>query len=211
MAKRITIAVANTKGGSGKTTTATNLAARFALDGLKTVLGDLDRQQSSLTWLKSRPETAPAITGVNLGKEGAKIPKTCERLVVDTQAAMRRKVVQETVKQADAVLIPVLPSVFDAEGTRRFLDDLEKFKPIRKGKRRVAFVANRIKLGTRSADRLQAFLGEFPFPVVTRFRDTQLYANAAEQGLSLFEMPKSRTRTYLDEWQLLLDWLAEDD
>jgi chromosome partitioning protein len=37
-----TIAVANTKGGAGKTTVATNLAALFAWRGHKTVLGDLD-------------------------------------------------------------------------------------------------------------------------------------------------------------------------
>ncbi|MGB0671941.1 MAG: AAA family ATPase [Rhodospirillales bacterium] len=209
LAPMYTVCVANTKGGSGKTTIATNLAAWYALQGLKTVIGDLDRQLSSLTWVKARKDAIPAVSGVNLGKEDAKIPKSCQRLVIDTQAAMRRKVVQDAMKRADAVIIPVLPSLFDTEGTRRFLEDLDRVKPIRKGKRPVAFVANRIKLGTRAADSLLGFLEDFPYPVVTRFRDTQLYANAAEMGASLFELPQSRTRTYLDEWRLLTDWLEE--
>ena len=50
-----TIAVANTKGGAGKTTLATTLAAHYAGRGLQTALGDLDLQQSSLGWLRRRP------------------------------------------------------------------------------------------------------------------------------------------------------------
>ena len=38
------IAVANRKGGSGKTTTSVNLAAQFASSGLSTLLIDLDTQ-----------------------------------------------------------------------------------------------------------------------------------------------------------------------
>ena len=49
-----TILVLNAKGGSGKTTLATNLAGYFASEGAKTALVDLDPQGSSLDWLSAR-------------------------------------------------------------------------------------------------------------------------------------------------------------
>ena len=55
------IAVINRKGGSGKSTMATHLAAWLARQGAAVMLGDVDRQQSTRTWLKRRSPTLPAI------------------------------------------------------------------------------------------------------------------------------------------------------
>jgi chromosome partitioning protein len=55
------ILVANPKGGSGKTTLATNLAGCLAHSGDAVCLWDLDRQHSSLEWLKLRPSYLPKI------------------------------------------------------------------------------------------------------------------------------------------------------
>ena len=49
------IMVINSKGGSGKTTIAVNLAAYSALKGYDTTLIDLDPQESSTQWLSQRP------------------------------------------------------------------------------------------------------------------------------------------------------------
>jgi chromosome partitioning protein len=46
-----TILIANPKGGSGKTTLATNLAGYLAKQNQRVVLWDLDQQKSSLNWL----------------------------------------------------------------------------------------------------------------------------------------------------------------
>ena len=55
------ILVVNPKGGSGKTTLATNLAGFFAAHGKRVVLADMDRQQSAANWLARRPDSVPHI------------------------------------------------------------------------------------------------------------------------------------------------------
>jgi chromosome partitioning protein len=58
------IIVLNPKGGSGKTTIASNLAACFAASGQRAALMDLDPQGSSMRWLRKRPEDVPGIHGI---------------------------------------------------------------------------------------------------------------------------------------------------
>src|ERR671911_320527 len=58
----IAVLVANTKGGCGKTTISTHLAAAFATTGRRTALADADRQHSSFQWTRLRPGNAAAIT-----------------------------------------------------------------------------------------------------------------------------------------------------
>lgn len=203
------VAVANTKGGVGKSTVATHLAAHYARCGRKTALADMDRQRSSLAWLKRRPGSLADIIPVDLRKGDAKIPKGVDRLVVDAGAAMRGEAVKDLVKRADVVVVPTLASVFDEDGIVRFLRHLEKVKEVRKNKRAVAFIANRVKLRSRAVEHLEGFLSAQEFPVVARFRDTQNYVNAAAAGMAIFEMRASRLQGYIDEWAPLIEYLAD--
>ena len=56
-----TVLVASSKGGVGKTTLSTNLAAHFARDGKNTVLVDADRQGSSRHWAEKRASMDHAV------------------------------------------------------------------------------------------------------------------------------------------------------
>ncbi len=54
-----TIAVLNQKGGVGKSTLSTNLAAAAHLAGRRTLVLDLDRQGSAFDWYSARAEGSP--------------------------------------------------------------------------------------------------------------------------------------------------------
>jgi chromosome partitioning protein len=79
----IIVLVANTKGGCGKTTISTHLAAASAQNGQRTALADADRQRSSLAWTRLRPGTAAPIAGLDWSKATEAPPRGIERLVID--------------------------------------------------------------------------------------------------------------------------------
>ena len=58
------IMVINAKGGSGKTTIATNLASYFATQNKKVTIIDYDPQGSSLAWLDARSPAKHPIQGI---------------------------------------------------------------------------------------------------------------------------------------------------
>ena len=104
----ISVLIANSKGGCGKTTIATHLAAAFAAGGLPTALADTDRQRSSLGWLKARPDTAAPIRGLDWVKEIKAPPKGTERLVIDSPAALHSKEARSLVAQVPSELVDLV-------------------------------------------------------------------------------------------------------
>jgi chromosome partitioning protein len=199
-----TVLVGNIKGGCGKTTLATHIAAAFAGQGLATAIGDCDRQRSSLNWLRRRPETLPPITGLDWSKDVGSPPKGLQRLVIDAPAAMHHKDVEDLIDISEIVVVPVLPGAFDEDATAHFLERLAKVKAVRKNKRVVAVVGNRLRPGTKASDHLDGFFGGLGFPVVARLRDSQIYTAVAAAGATVLEANDRRSKSYAAEWAPLL-------
>ena len=70
----LTILVINSKGGSGKTTLATNLASYYATRKIQIAIMDYDPQGSSIQWLRLRPDEAIKIYGANAAPAKGAIP-----------------------------------------------------------------------------------------------------------------------------------------
>ena len=203
------VLVTNIKGGCGKTTIATNLAAAFAVGGFATGLVEVDRQRSSLTWLKLRDGHGRPITGLDWRKEVVGPPPELRRLVIDAPANLRMRHVDELIGAADLVVVPVLASVFDEGSTERFLAKLEELKPIRKGRKSVALVANRLRSRSKATQRLETFLARLGQPIAARLSDRAVYGELAVQGLSIFDLDGALVRPVREEWRPLLNTIEE--
>ena len=206
------VLVVNPKGGSGKTTVATNLAGGLASRGKEVYLWDLDRQQSSLTWLAMRPRHVPAIHRLDRREaDGEPDLGKGSWLILDSPAAFHGKNLSHALRFANRVLVPIQPSVFDMAATGAFLQALREEKAVRKHKAFVGILGVRVDPRTKAAATLEAFLGQFDLPILTYLRDSQVYPNAAFNGLSVFDLPPFMTERDLDQWAPVLDWLLGPD
>jgi chromosome partitioning protein len=203
------ILVVNPKGGCGKTTLATNLAAGLAWEGAHRVLmWDLDRQQSSMTWLAMRPAGHPRIHRLDRREQPDPHGDRDDAwLVVDSPAGIHGKGLSSVLKLADRVLVPVQPSLFDMAATAHFLQVLSAEKAVRKGRAFVGVVGVRVDARTRAASTLEAFLHQFELPILAFLRDSQVYPNAAFNGLSIFDLPPSLVERDRVQWQAILSWV----
>lgn len=196
----ISVLVTNTKGGCGKTTIATNLAAAFAASGLRTALADVDRQRSASHWLAARPAAMPHIHGLDWRKDIGQVPAAVQRLVIDAPAGLKLRQVDQLLTEADIVLVPVQPSAFDLASTRRFMARLAELKPVRKSRTNVFLVANRLRPRTRAARRLDEAIAELEAPVAARLADRALYGELAATGFGVFDMTAHAYDRARAEW-----------
>ena len=205
------ILVASSKGGCGKSTVATNLAAHYAQSGKNTALIDLDRQQSSLRWAQKRPDGVPGVLGLEgKGKRFAShLPPDTERVIIDSPAGAHRDELEPLMEDIDAVIVPVQPSAMDLDATIPYLKELRQIPRIKRGTVPVALVANRLKPWTNASQEALAAMKELPFPVVAQLRDSQGYVVLTGLGKSIFDYGSENVRTHQDDWAPLLRWLKK--
>ncbi|HKK16259.1 MAG TPA: ParA family protein [Gammaproteobacteria bacterium] len=207
------ILVLNPKGGCGKSTLATNIAGYFAMQGKRVALADCDPQGSSHDWLKVRPAHLAPIESVDIDKDGLQVNRNTEILVMDSPASLHDQRLVNISRAAETVVIPVLPSPLDIRAAERFLAELVTLKNRIKRKIKIATVANRVREDTIIAAKLEYYLENLrlpdgrKLPFMTVLRASQNYIHAAENGMTLFELPPSKTYYDREQWQPLLSWL----
>lgn len=211
------VVVLNPKGGSGKTTIATNLASYFAVQGFKPALMDMDAQGSSTRWLSKRPKGLAHVHAIAGYERNARVTRTfamrvpmeCQRLIVDTAAAVEPQRLPDLTRSATAILVPVLPSDIDIHAAAKCIGDLLVIAKVKREDQRIAVIANRVKRHTVMYRSLMRFLDTLEIPVVTTLRDSQNYVRAAETGSGIFEMKPYLVREDAEQWLPLVGWLAQ--
>lgn len=208
------IAVINRKGGSGKSTIATHIAASLVHEGHPSMLGDIDAQQSSRAWLKRRSKLdahqAPPIQGWIVDKLSvARPPAGVTHLVLDTPASLTGFNLARLVMWCDAVVMPVCDSAFDRESAAACHAELLELPRVAAGRCRVGVVGMRVDRRTKGHAALETWCSEHGMTFLGSLRATQLYVTAAERGMTLFDLPPSKSAVDLEEWSPVLEWIKK--
>ena len=201
------IVVANPKGGVGKSTLSSNIAGYLASRGHAVMLGDADRQQSARTWLSLRPAGLPRISAWEVSHDDiVRPPKGTTHVVLDTPAGLHDKRLDDVMKIADKVLVPLQPSIFDIHATHEFVRQLLAHR--RSDKVDMAIVGMRTREGTISSEQLRGFLDGVKLPLLGFVRDTQNYVHLAAHGLTLWDVSSSRFERDLEQWHPITRWIG---
>jgi chromosome partitioning protein len=204
-----TLLVANPKGGSGKTTLATNVAGWLAGRKQRVVLADFDPLRSATEWIARRPPMFPPVGGWTPSSRKDDLrERNPHWLIIDTPAALHGEELRDAMRRADILLVPVSPSAFDMGATQHFLDQIGEYKAVKKGDIAIGLVAMRVDPRTQSAGELEEFLTAFEFPLVAHLRQTQVYVHCARDGLTVFDLPRSRAEQDWEQWRPLTRWIA---
>ena len=163
----------NQKGGTGKSTIATNLAACFARDGAEVLLVDADPQRSALDWRADRPDTVPLVQVIglpveNLHREIPPFTRKYECIIIDGGGRITATA-RAAVSIADFVLVPTLPSKPDILSTQDFF-------------------LNMLLTSTLMRRKTEEYVRTLPYPTfATTLHQYTAYREAFAVGLSTVE------------------------
>lgn len=205
------VAVVNRKGGSGKSTLATHLAAWLSLRGDKVMLGDVDRQRSTVPWLRRRAEQAVAgepIQGwATDARNVLRPPPGVRHVVLDTPGGLQGMELGRVVMYADILLLPLGDSLFDRESAAACLEELRGHPRVAGGRVQLGVVGMRLEWTRHSEGRLQKWSSEQSVPMVAAIRDSRAFVSAAEKGLTILDLPEEQTPSERTDLQVLFDWV----
>lgn len=192
----MTIVVGGIKGGSGKTTLATNLAILRGHAGRDVLLVDADDQETATDFsaLRSQSKAGGAgytgikLTGASVRTETLKLKSKYEDIVIDTGG-------RDTTSQraalsvADVLLVPFVPRSFDVWTLEKVSDLVQEMRAANPTLRAYAFLNRADARGGDNFDATQV-LSESP---ALEFLDAPIggrkaFGNAAAEGLAVTEL-----------------------
>ena len=184
------IAVLNQKGGSGKTTIATNLARALQLPDMNVLLIDSDRQGSASDWgaaSDNQPVPVVSIVRPTIERDIKAISHQKDYIVIDGTPQLQDMAVS-AIKSADFILIPVQPSPYDFWSASDLVDMVKQRIEITEGKLKAAFVISRAIRGTKISNDVIDVLSEYRLPILQgRTHQRVIYPSSAANGRTVFD------------------------
>jgi chromosome partitioning protein len=171
-------------------------------------IADYDAQRSSLDWLAQRPADLPAISGVPAYDEGLRnVARNTDILLIDAPARVHGTELNEFVRRAETILVPVLPSSIDMKACSYFMSELLEIGKVSRKQARLAVIANRVRENTLVFEELDQYLGKLKVPYLGCLREAQNYVRAYSRGMGVLELPEYLAWPDWQQWQPISEWL----
>ena len=184
------VSLLNQKGGVGKTTLATNIAAALSAGQHRVLLIDADPQGSALDWSAARPTSAMfAVVGLpkeTIHREIAKLGEGYDWVVIDGPPRVY-PVAKSAIAASDMVVIPVQPSPYDVWAAKEIVDLITEVRVIKEDLKAV-FAVNRRIVGTAIGRDVTQALADYPIPVLKASLSQRVgFAESAGAGMTVLE------------------------
>ena len=191
-------AVANTKGGVGKSTTAVHLATMLARGG-KTLLIDADPQPTSSSWAAWRREakecgpspTTTKLSGKAVFTEGQQLQAGFDNVVIDV-GGRDSVALRSALLLAGMVIIPIGASAFDSAAMTDLQEILDLSNDYNPGLK-VRVLLTRMHPTTSDDAKMLEFLTEQKLTVFdVRIKERVAFRRSTEEGLTVQELGKDK-------------------
>lgn len=201
------ITIGNTKGGTGKSTFAVNIAIHCA-SAYRVLLIDGDEQQSSLTFTQLRNEsgvsdyTAVALTGTSLRFQVRKLAQAYDHVIIDVGGRDTGSF-RSALTITDQLLIPVQPRTFDVWAIESLVSLIDEAKLVNPALH-AQTVLNLAEVQGHENEEAQRVLVEYSSieyldcPIMRR----KIYAESIAQGKGILEMKNAKAK---EEWIRLME------
>jgi len=185
------ISILNSKGGTGKSTIATNLSRALQLDKEKVLLVDSDMQGTARDWRNiNEDDSFLAVIGIDrptLEKDIPKVSGDFDYVVIDGSAKLEEMSVS-AIKASDIIIIPVQPSAPDIWGSSELIN-LIKTRLSIDPNLKAYFLISRQITNTNLAKEISDVLKKLGLPVLkTKISQRIAYAEAISRGLSVVDI-----------------------
>jgi chromosome partitioning protein len=201
------IAVINGKGGAGKSTISSHLAAYCAIRNPDVALCELDPQRSTEIWLKLRPPTSAKVRGHSFASSFTRPPADAQHVIIDTPSGFQGMPYLRLMMYADAVLVPTAFSIFDRGALESTVRRLKAVPRVASGNCAIACVGTRIDPNSNDSALLETMLRDLSVPYLGAIPAARVYSRCLEQGLSVFDFPSDVAQCQMPHWAGVITWL----
>ncbi len=206
------IAVANSKGGVGKSTLAVHLAAWLDKQGRSVTLADCDTQQSSSQWIR---EAAPQVKALCLRdpddiiNELPQLAQETDYVVADGPGSLA-ETSRALLLVADSAIVPCKASMLEIRALDAATKVLRQAQKIRSGMPKAKIVLSMVGKNYRLTQDMREAAVLLKLPIAPTFLTLrQIYADAPGQAAVVWNMG-SRAREAANEVEKLFRDLAPE-